>query len=734
LLHDQEAAQRAARRALALAWTEQQRRRREIGRRRVFTLALKAIQEEEHAHPHSGTEPPPPADGKVGGGDPPSAAPIPPTAKISGGKASNPSLAAFWHAVDSLGRRERRLLLLRYLLGWPPEDAAALLGVSKGAVKAQIDLFHRQLRPELQAALHHDPATAHALLRDEFLESYLAQLMQARWPEAGLSPQELDALAEQVEALAAAEMGRPLPVIPWLTAGIILAAAIFLAGSLAGWAAGGRLLDWVYAATATATPPGMPTPVTPAPQEAGLSRRSSSNQIRVRWIDSPNLWHTLWIDAQTVDYGPTSYRGAPRFYRSRAWISQPSESVEISGLLSEAPASFYQVSYDTFVYNNAAIPFSDSGYWYGPVEQLLHDENLRALVFPATSPWTILEGEFRAVQTVQFAGRPAVIFDWLNPQGQRAARLWLDTQTGIVLQAQEYDGKTGDILLRQRTVTAIGFDQAAPPPGLVDEPLLGSIPTPLDPDAIDLSPTPTLAATPEARPALPLEAAPSFFDPAGSTLVFQFAYDPLAANATQNLATLPADLLADGYWLGSLHFGLPWMLRCTRSPDGQRLAFNTASDGTAAPDEILRWFNLKEPGTLYQPLPNLRAASFAFSPDSRRLAVAGTGVSGQASGVFLVNLGTGEASLLLEAQDAHSLAWSLDGEHLALIGTLPDEAEPAAIVLHVRTGQIAHQGPLEQPGDLAPLDSPILLWGIPFPVEMGGMEACAQPPPAPGQR
>ncbi len=751
LLHDQAAAQRAAARALALARNEQQRRKRPIPRKQVYTLALKAIQEEEHAHHPPGATPPasqasattesgpslPPSPGlpeRPAGEAHPSSPdilqdagskallPSPQVWRGAGGE--EPALAPFWQAVDALGGRERRLFLLRYLLGWEPGEAAALLGVAKGAVKAQLELFRKQFRPLLQAALRHDPPAAHALARDEALEGYLAQLVQGRWPEIVLSAGELGALAQQVEALAAAELARPAPVAPWLAAGISLALVLCVAGSLAGWAAGSRLMDRAYRSTATATPPGMPTPVTPAAQAAPLARRSSSNQVRVRWIDSSKLWNTLWVDMQTVDYGPASYRGAPRTYRSRAWLSQPSESVELFGLLGDEPASFYQVSYDTYVYNNAAIPFSDSGYWYGGTEQLLHDEYLRAMVFPAFSPWTALEGQFNAVQTVEFAGRPAVVFDWLDPQGRRAARLWLDTQTGIILQAEEYGGEAGDILLRQRSVTAIGFDQAGPPPGLVDEALQGANPEGIDRDVLGRLPTPTLAASPGQRPGLALDPPPSFFDSAGSQLIFQFANNSLTANATARTAQSPADLFADGYWLGSLRFGLPWMLRCTRSPDGQRLAFNTTSDGTAPPDEVLRWFNLSEPQPQYQPLPLLRAASFAFSPDSRHLAVAGEG--GLPGGVYLVNVGTGEASLLLEAAGARSLAWSPDGEYLALIGTLPGEEQPAAIVIYLRSGQIVHQGPLEQPGDLAPLDSPILLWGVPFPTEMGGMEDCAR--------
>jgi hypothetical protein len=92
-----------------------------------------------------------------------------------------------------------------------------------------------------------------------------------------------------------------------------------------------------------------------------------------------------------------------------------------------------------------------------------------------------------------------------------------------------------------------------------------------------------------------------------------------------------------------------------------------------------------------------------------------------------VDIGTGESRLLLVVDQAHSLVWSPDGEFLALIGIPEGQDSPATLVLHVRTGQIAYQGP---PGaiDQAPPDSPIAAWGSPFPVEMGGMDECAAPP------
>ena len=350
------------------------------------------------------------------------------------------------------------------------------------------------------------------------------------------------------------------------------------------------------------------------------------------------------------------------------------------------------------------------------------------MIFPASSTWATLQGEFRPVQTTQLAGREAVAFDWINPEGQREARLWLDSQTGIILRAQNFGGSDYQTLIDDSMLTSLAFERSEPPPGLITGARLGEIPpVSNDPSFSALPPTPTPAAAPVDRPSPPVDTAPAGFNPTGSYLTFHFTRDPGVANATTDTAAQPAELVADGYSLGRTQFGLPWTLRCDRSPDGQRLAFNTASDGATPADDSVRWFNLSKPHSIYQPLPNLEAVSFAFSPDSRRLAVAGQGNVYSESGVYLVDIGTGESQLLLAVDQARSLAWSPDGEFLALIGVPEGQDTASVLVLHVRTGQFAYQGP---PGaiDQAPADSPIAAWGIPFPVDMGGMDDCAAPP------
>jgi hypothetical protein len=348
------------------------------------------------------------------------------------------------------------------------------------------------------------------------------------------------------------------------------------------------------------------------------------------------------------------------------------------------------------------------------------------MIFPASSPWAIQPGEFRPVLTTTLAGREAIAFDWTNANGQREARLWLDTQTGIILRAQIYGGSDYQTLIDESLITSLALERSEPPPGLITGARLGQAqPSSSDPAFSALPPTPTPAVAPQDRPSPSINPAPSGFNPTGSYLTFNFTREPEVANAATNTAAQPAELIADGYNLGSMQFGLPWTLRCARSPDGQRLAFNTASDGATPADDSVRWFNLSKPRAIYQPLPDLEAVSFAFSPDSRRLAVAGQGSGYRESGVYLVDIGTGESRLLLVVDQAHSLVWSPDGEFLALIGIPEGQDSPATLVLHAHRPDC-----LSAPAwgkDQAPPDYR-LLRGVTFPVEMGGMDECAALP------
>jgi hypothetical protein len=556
--------------------------------------------------------------------------------------------------------------------------------------------------------------------------------LQARWPAPVLSEGQIEALPRQIEELAAGMRQQQVKSKPYRRLTAVLAASAVLllcvTGGLGAWLLNAQGMSAGLQATPTATAYGALAGFPPVPEVKPLNRRSSDEDIRQRWVESPTLWHSLSVDAQTWRYGPLSYFGLPRSYREQAWILQPDQSIFLSGLLGEIPGQSYLIAQNRVFWRSAAEDESRSEPWDGSLESLLPEVPLRSMIFPASSTWASQPGKFRPVQTASLAGREAVSFDWINPEGQREARLWLDTHTGIILRAQTYGGSDYQTLIDDMVFTNLALERSEPPPGLITGARLGKAqPLTGDPAFSALPPTPTPAATPIDRPNSLANPAPPGFDASGSYLTFEFTRDPKVANATTDVAAQPAELIADGYNLGSTQFGLPWTLHCIRSPDGRRMAFNNSSDGASPADDSVRWFNLNKPQAIYQPLPDLDAVSFAFSPDSRRLAVAGQGTGYRENGVYLVEIGTGESRMLLSVDQAHSLAWSPDGEFLAMIGLLEGQETESILVLHVRTSQLAYQGP---PGaiDQAPPDSPIAAWGLPFPVEMGGMDECGIPP------
>lgn len=557
-------------------------------------------------------------------------------------------------------------------------------------------------------------------------------------------------LPPQPEAGAPAEAAIPpvyeVPAGPppvWL---LVLGSVLLVAGAMAiaglGWwlvqgQAGGLLQP-------TASPIGnLPTPITPAPRLADLSRNATTEQIITRWQDSPGLWRTLTIDAQITDYGPPGYSGPPRQYRSQAWISQPGESVEVFGLLAAPPTRILFTAAGRQFERDLLTRQTDTRDWDGYAIHMLGTERLRWMVYPVSSPWAAVGGSFVPVQTVQYLKRKTILFDRLTANGQVQARMWLDAATGMILRIQEYGGPEYAWLLADSIVTSFALDQAAPPNQLTDAARSLDLPAP-EQGFEPIQPTLTPAITLSPHPPIAEELPPTGFDPAGSRLVFELDREALRAGSSSPAAsrtgattpqeavndirqppTLPFRLYADGYLLGRLPFGLPWGLRCTRSPDGYWLAFNNATDGAAPGNERLRWVDIRRPDRVIGSGDGLEASAFTFSPDSHRLAVFGRLAGQTQPAVYQIDLLTGTRTLLMDMDTVIGLVYSQDQMFLAFTGNLPGEADPSLVVVHLPTGQTQYLSESGVTLDQAYPQSPLILWGIPLPTPTGDLQDCS---------
>ena len=664
---------------------------------------------------------------------------------------------AFKQALQDLPRQPRQILLLYALCGLPTDEIAGVLKLPEKTIQDQL---HSALKNLTNA----DQANGEIPLSPPSEYQFLDRL-QAIIPAAEVSEAELAEVAawaaEQIRARSLrrrlASHARELALVG---AAIVLAALIFW-GTSSRWA--GENPDQASLAVGPTpaprqaavylTRPGdtfesiasvtglpveslgevgdleqsgqtidipldvysdtLPVPLSDPPQVKSLSTRSDSQAIYQRLGESSSLWNTLWLQAEALDYGPAGYIGPPVGSRYQAWVSQSGQSLELVGQLSGQIDRVNLVADGRQFYSQGRT----GRLYIEPWDQgnhLLQNETLRHLVFPESAPWMQAGGVFEAIEGDRAAGRRVVVVDWRNPTGEREYRLWLDVRTGVVLRLQHFGGGDGQILLSDVLVTLARVDQAFP--AEIFDPrtagLKGFTQDELGtPFRYALSPT----LAPQVRTPLAYKRPPINMDISRSPLVFQFPLELEETSLVSGTQTIEADLFAGGYFLGKIPFNLPWSLVCSRSPDGQRLAYAVLPIGQSP--GLFGWFNLSEPDRIYGAAEDVQVRQLVFAPDNQRLAIFGQNNQPPFTmGISILDLGTGTLENILEIAEASSLQWSPDGNYLAFLGKVDERyLESDIFVINLNTHQVIYRQSYRPEVESQP-DSPMSSWGVEFPV------------------
>jgi len=479
-----------------------------------------------------------------------------------------------------------------------------------------------------------------------------------------------------------------------------------------------------------------------------LDASSTSEEIRTFLLLSERLWVSMWGDASLIQHGPAGFVGRPLAARQQVWVSQPGRSRVMTGPLNGQPREKQIVS-DGWIYYQLA------GFQEGSMSQApspIPDTGLlNELIFPGRGAWIRQAGRFEVVEEVEHAGRQTLVVDQFDEAGLRQRRLWIDHERGVLLGQELFSPVDGSTLVQSLHFAQVVFDKSFPTE--VFDParswreeftanfLGGSIRGRSDPGSVVFEPAaghePLVRQTP-----------PPGFDPSGSRLTFQY---PGSASVETTPAANPprVEVFADGYYLGNVSFARPWGMICDRSPDGRTVAFGERShwlEFSATQTRLrLRWFSLDNLDRIRDLPFNLEPVDFAFSPDSRRLAVFGYGNNG--SRIEIVDLETGDSESLLELAYAFSLVWSPEGEYLALIG-MREYPNMSAMIVHVQGKRVIYDtvadlntrqinpfrnDPFTQiKADLGPgwpsFSWPAATWEVEFPVLNRGLERCIEPP------
>jgi hypothetical protein len=269
------------------------------------------------------------------------------------------------------------------------------------------------------------------------------------------------------------------------------------------------------------TPPAEITdiPMASAPEatpEPGLSLTSSSEEIQRAMLESATNWQSIWMDGTFIGYDPDATQPPP-VLREQVWIDLPSSRFRLLTGYVDGPMDKLKISDGAMVLEmnlqtgqSQSNPLPD----LGPEKQFVPDyqpgyaypqplwgqmgTTVSLLAFPSDLAQS--EGTFQPLVMELVAGRETLVVEWTYAQNDLPSwRMWLDTQTAVILKMQHFGKEGSDTVQSETVVNEVIYDDlfaddlfhapSAPPQfsDVVGKPLGASEPAPTassDPDPL----------------------------------------------------------------------------------------------------------------------------------------------------------------------------------------------------------------------------------------------------------
>ncbi len=436
----------------------------------------------------------------------------------------------------------------------------------------------------------------------------------------------------------------------------------------------------------------------------------------------------LWLEGFLVDYGPEGYIGPPKIEFVQAWLT-PEAALYLIGNLQQ---ELQEVWLLTEHYQYMATPGLEQPWAYAWKPVNLDSQYLNSLILFSDT----LSGKSSVSPAVMefsneeytWNGRKTTAYNIKDINSTLHEKHWVDDETKINVRRQILRVSGGLGVLKEVLITKLEAGPSAPA-GLLDAriPWRGGFalnylgqPAPQGatityPD--QLSPPQRIE---NANP-LPTEALEDF-----SRTRLTLQYPQILPETHQ----IPVEIFIDRQYLGTASLGNPWTMICDRSPDGSMMAYVSQPDDIPNLASQLNLVDLSDPESSWNLLPfHLGVKMFAFSPDSKHLAVFGYPGRFVEGTLIVVDIASrsnewNDAVILDHLGEASSLAWSPDGQQIALIARYQNSTFLEEVFIYdVNTGEIIRRHPLDF-ANPSPVHWPTEDWGIDFPVEMGGISDC----------
>ncbi|MEW6403208.1 MAG: hypothetical protein AB1649_15540 [Chloroflexota bacterium] len=222
------------------------------------------------------------------------------------------------------------------------------------------------------------------------------------------------------------------------------------------------------------------TPTAGAPASGGntptaiaeiVSMQSTSDQIRQALLTSAMRWQTIWLDG-TITWYAQDGSGATQVYREQTWI-EPNASrfrVVLSGMNSDTPETFKACDGTTILEMNLSSGESQSNNLPTFAREAVPDSSPHMLwgqigtpisEIALSSNYAADNGTFKSIAIEKIAGREALIVELTrNEAALPQWRMWLDTETAVILKLQEFGKGGGEDVQGERVVNQIVYNAA----------------------------------------------------------------------------------------------------------------------------------------------------------------------------------------------------------------------------------------------------------------------------------
>jgi len=206
-----------------------------------------------------------------------------------------------------------------------------------------------------------------------------------------------------------------------------------------------------------------------------LSMNSASGQIQQAMLVSSTRWHTIRMDGASFQYAADGVTPA-QVYREQAWIDLAGGRFRVlaSGPDNGAAESFkagdgvtiLNIDLKNGQIQSQPMPDFERGAYVPRLEAgVVYPQPLWGQIgtpisqMAFASDYAQNQGVFKPLQIDQIAGREALLVEWtFSGNNLPSWRMWLDTQTAVILKLQSFGKAGGAVLQSEQRLNQVIFD------------------------------------------------------------------------------------------------------------------------------------------------------------------------------------------------------------------------------------------------------------------------------------